>query len=192
MNHLTSDSVLPDEEPWYASLRGAWKPDHVRLLLIGESAPDDGGDPENRRFFYADKLTGKDNLFRAVVHALYDEPSLDSRTTDKRAWLARLQRDGVFLIDLVPYPINGTDMATSRSRARRHHAEECAYRAAALNPDGIIVCHGPSFKVLRRPLVERGLPLLHEEPIPFPLGNWRARFVEKVRDALSNDFSTEV
>ncbi|MFV0632732.1 hypothetical protein [Demequina sp.] len=190
MNYSRRDEAPPREVSWYASLRMQWKPDHVRLLLIGESAPDDGGDPTNRRFFYADHLTGKDNLFRAVVHALYDEPSLDSRTTDKRAWLTRLQRDGVFLIDLVPYPINGSDMATSRSRARHDHADECADRAAALSPDGIIVCHGPSFKVLRGPLVERGLPLLHEEPIPFPLGNWRAQFFEKVRGAIGNDFAT--
>jgi hypothetical protein len=29
------------------------------------------------------------------------------------------------------------------------------------------------------------LPLLHEEPIPFPLGNFRQRFVREVRAALS-------
>ncbi len=188
MDDSHSENMPPIEEAWYSSLRAQWKPDHVRLLLIGESAPDDGGDPTNRRFFYADHLTGKDNLFRAVVHALYDEPSLDSRMTDKRHWLARLQQDGVFLIDLVPYPINGNDMTTSRARARRDHAEECADRAAALNPDGIIVCHGPSFKVLRAPLLARGLPLLHEEPIPFPLGNWRAQFVEQFRVAMVGKF----
>jgi hypothetical protein len=41
------------EDFWYAERRARWKPDHVRLLLIAESAPDDGGDIENRRFFTA-------------------------------------------------------------------------------------------------------------------------------------------
>jgi hypothetical protein len=29
-----------------------------------------------------------------------------------------------------------------------------------------------------------GLPLLHDAPIPFPVGNTRARFVEAVQAAL--------
>ena len=63
------------ENPWYSQLREAWKPSHVRLLLIGESAPDDGGDPNNRRFFYSDRL-GSDNLFRGVVKAMYGRGSM--------------------------------------------------------------------------------------------------------------------
>jgi len=52
-----------NEDPWYAQRRARWKPAHVRLLLIAESAPDDGGDVANRRFFYNEDLTGKDGLF---------------------------------------------------------------------------------------------------------------------------------
>ena len=55
------------EDAWYAERRTRWQPEHVRLLLIAESAPDDGGDIANRRFFYDDNLTAKDGLFREVV-----------------------------------------------------------------------------------------------------------------------------
>ena len=184
---MASEEELPDaaEAPWYATLREQWRPEVVRLLLIGESAPDDRGDPSRRRFFYADHLTGNDNLFRAVVHALYDVPHLDSRTTNKRDWLAHLQRDGVYLIDLVPYPVNGAAMQQSRARARRENVTGCVERAAALEPAGVLVCHGPSFAVLNTPLREAGLPVLHDDPIPFPLGNWRSEFVARVREAVS-------
>lgn len=64
------------EDPWYAERRARWQPDRVRLLLVAESAPDDGGDIANRRFFYDDTLTSKDGLFREVVRALYDDPLL--------------------------------------------------------------------------------------------------------------------
>lgn len=56
------------EDPWYAERRARWKPAKVQLLLIAESAPDDGGDQANRRFFCDDDLSGRDGLFRQVVH----------------------------------------------------------------------------------------------------------------------------
>jgi hypothetical protein len=58
------------EDTWYAELRERYRPEHVKLLLIGESAPDPGA--AERRFFYAPTLTSADNLFRGVVLALYD------------------------------------------------------------------------------------------------------------------------
>jgi len=172
------------EAPWYSQLREQWRPKNVRLLLIGESVPDDGGDPANRRFFYSSVLTGRDTLFRGVVHALYGVRHLDSRVDTKQPWLERLRADGVFLIDLIPYPVNGPDKKRLRAQARRENAVGCADRVGALRPEGIIVCHGPSFKVLRAPLHNVKAPLLHEAPIPFPLGNWREAFVEGFHAAL--------
>lgn len=59
------------ELPWYAELREKWRPERVRLLLMAESAPADDGDENRRRFFYLDRLSGADNLFRGTVEALY-------------------------------------------------------------------------------------------------------------------------
>ena len=91
---------------WCSDRRARWKPDAVRSLLISESAPDDGGDIANRRFFYDDTLTGKDGLFREVVRALYNYPPLVSGRGQKVPWLQRLKDDDVFLIDLAPVPVN--------------------------------------------------------------------------------------
>ena len=44
------------EDTWYAELRAQYQPEHVRLLLIGESAPTDHGGTRPRNFFYADHL----------------------------------------------------------------------------------------------------------------------------------------
>jgi hypothetical protein len=54
-----------------------------------------------------------------------------------------------------------------------------------LDPRGVIICYGPTLKALSTPLRAAGVPLLHDEPIPFPLGNHRARFVELFRAARS-------
>lgn len=92
------------------------------------------------------------------------------------------RRNRVFLIDLVPCPVKALG-SRARSRARRDAAPETVADAARLSPRGIVVCHAPSFDVLRDPLRDAGLPLLHDAPIPFPLGNMRDRFVADVRAA---------
>jgi hypothetical protein len=171
------------EELWYASLREKWKPARVRLLLVGESAPDPGS--ADRRFFYSDELDRRDNLFRGVVHALYDEKVRRKTTKSKNELLARLQAHGVYLIDLVPYPVDKLG-AKQRREARQSSVSALVAEAQRLAPDGIIVCHTPTFLVASEPLRDAGLNLLHTEPLPFPLGNTRARFIAGARAALAS------
>lgn len=166
---------------WYSKLREQYRPNKIHVLLIGESAPDPRA--EQPRFFYAPTLTGADNLFRGVVLALYEHRfPRGSAGASKEPWLERLMSDGIFLIDLVPFPVNGLK-AAARARARRNGVEATVTHAKRLGPNGIIVCHDPSHRVLAGPLRDAGLPLLHEEPIPFPLGNKRHEFATRVRVA---------
>ncbi|POH59628.1 hypothetical protein C3B59_17180 [Cryobacterium zongtaii] len=169
------------EHEWYQTLRAEWKPAHVRLLLIGESAP--AADADDLRFFYAPVLTRADNLFRSVVGAAYERPTLKAGEP-KAPWLTRLRDDGIYLIDLAPYPVNHLGSG-ERRRVLRENAPACVAAAGALKPEGIVVCHGPSFEILCQPLRAAGLPLLHEDRIPFPLGNTRAEFIEKFQRALT-------
>lgn len=169
------------ELTWYAKLREAHRPERIRVLLVGESAPDPG--VSERRFFYAPMLTGADNLFRGVVQAFYGRAP-GTAGDPKTPWLDKLKADGVFLIDLVPFPVNALS-SRDRAKARREHVASCVEQARELDPVGVIVCHGPSFKVLNGPMRAAGLQLLHEQPIPFPLGNWRARFADEVSAALA-------
>lgn len=162
-------------------MRADWRPARVRLLLIGESAP--AADADDHRFFYAPVLSRADNLFRSVVAAVYERPTLKSGD-QKAPWLRKLRDDGVFLIDLAPYPVNHLGSG-ERRLVLRENAPACVATAKALQPRGIVVCHGPSFEILRKPLRDAGLPLLHDDRIPFPLGNTRAEFVEKFRHALT-------
>jgi len=163
---------------------------NVRLLLIGESAPDPRS--KERRFFYAPELDRRDNLFRGVVLALYGHVfPRGSAGSPKAAWLDRMVGDGVYLIDLVPYPVNGLGTG-ERARARRGHVPVAVEAARALDPDGVAVCHSASFRVLAPALRQAAIPLLHDEPLPFPLGHLRVRFAEGLRLALERaglDFS---
>lgn len=164
------------EEEWYAQLRDRWKPNRVKLLMIAESAPDDGGKISLRRFFYADRL-GADNLFRGVVAAMYDISKDDLKRTGKQPLLERLRDDGFFLIDLAPHPVNALSGA-ARKRALLQAVPGCVERAAALEPEGVVVVKVDLYPMLAHPLRAAGLPLLQDGPIAFPLGNTRAEFVD--------------
>ena len=169
---------------WYEQLRERYRPERVELLLVSESVP--GARGREPRFFYAPTLAAADNLFRGVVKALYDHRfPRGSAGISKQDWLDRLRDDGVFLIDLVPYPVNSLPLA-DRAKAHRDHAENAALQAAKLDPAGIVVCHAPTFRALAPALRERDLPLLHQDAIPFPLGNKRAEFVARFRAAVAS------
>lgn len=169
------------EPTWYEQLRQQHQPATVRVLLIGESAPDPGA--KQQRFFYAPTLDRRDNLFRGVVSAFYDAKAGVAGDA-KKPWLDKLVADGVFLIDLVPYPVDKLS-SKDRAKARRDHASACVDSARAVAPAGIVVCHQPSFDVLAKSLRAARLPLLHETAIPFPLGNHRAQFVIATKAALA-------
>lgn len=170
-------ALMVDEEPWYSQLREQWKPEHVHLLLIAESAPDDRGDPSQRRFFYADHLGRADNLFRSVVQAMYGTTKDDLKQTGKQPWLERLRSSGFYLIDLAPYPVNAGPSQAARSRVLRENVAGCVKRAHALAPDDVVVVKSDLYPMLAGPLRAAGLSVPQETGIPFPLGNKRAEFV---------------
>lgn len=165
---------------WYEELRERYCPARLVYLLVTESPPDPG--TGERRFFYSPRLT-IDNLYRGVAEAVYAQRS-DVDLLDKPAVLERLKNDGFWLIDAVTEPINKKRPGT-RARAIASAAPELVERIRDLEPQrGIIVCHAKVFAVVAPYLRRAGLPLLHDEAIPFPLGDWRARFVVDFRRAL--------
>lgn len=172
------------EDPWYTKRRARWKPHEVRLLLIAESAPDDGGDIANRRFFYDDNLTGKDGLFREVVRALYDDPALVSGPNAKKPWLEKLKADRVFLIDLATVPVNEFGTA-DREAALARNISQTVSLAGGLSPDGIVLVKQNVFDLLELPIRAAGLPLLHDAMIPFPGSGQQKRFRERFANALT-------
>ncbi|MBC7594669.1 MAG: hypothetical protein H7288_12140 [Kineosporiaceae bacterium] len=172
------------EDPWYSERRARWKPEHVRLLLIAESAPDDGGDLANRRFFYDEYLTGKDGLFREVVRSLYDNPSLQSGPNEKTPWLERLKSDGFYLIDLAAVPVNHHS-PVERETALKQNIDEVVALARELDPTGIVLVKQNVFDLLEQPLRAARLPLLHDAMIPFPGSGQQKRFRERFADALA-------
>lgn len=173
------------ENLWYAERRSRWQPERARLLLVAESAPDDGGDLANRRFFYDETLSSKDGLFREVVRALYSDPPLVSGAGAKTPWLAKLQADGVFLIDLATAPVN-YHVAGQRAAALRQNIETTVTLASSLEPEGIVLVKRNVFELLNSPMRDAGLRVLHDDFIPFPGSGQQRRFRERFAQAISS------
>ncbi len=172
------------EDAWYAGRRSRWKPERVRLLLIAESAPDDGGHIANRRFFYDEHLTGKDGLFREVVRALYDNPALASGPNAKTPWLEKLKADGMSLSDLATAPVNEFT-AGNREAALARNVSDTVMLAHELAPAGVVLVKQNVFDLLHQSVRAAGLPLLHDEFIPFPGSGQQRRFRERFAHALA-------
>lgn len=93
--------------------------------------------------------------------------------------------DGVWLVDAVDVPVNAL---SSRERKALISASvpELIEKCKAADPSvGVIICKGPVFTAVAGPLKEAGINVLHEQPLPFPLGNWRSNFIDGMRGALA-------
>lgn len=167
---------MTDEDPRYAQLRSQWNPSRVKLLIIAESAPADGGDVSARRFFYADRL-GPDNLFRGVVGAMYGASKMDLQRTGKRPWLERLRDDGFFLIDLAQYPVNALS-AAERRRVLHEAFPGCVARASALDPVGVVVVKADPYT---GSLISRSPPPAFRSCMTV-----RSRFPSAIRELISS------
>jgi hypothetical protein len=166
---------------WYEQLRQQYRPNRLEVLLVGESPPDPGAGP--RRFFYAPDLR-RDNLYRGVAQALYGKrPDVD--LNNKPAMLRRLQADGFWLVDATGRPINHLPAAARRA-AIQAAVPQLVDRCRDLAPRrGVVICHSPVYRLAAPALREAGVTVLHDRPLPFPTGNWRAVFVTDLRRALA-------
>jgi hypothetical protein len=165
-------------ESWYESLRDQYRPKHLRILLIAESPPDPNH--SEKRFFYSPVLR-IDNLFRSVGKAVYGN-AIDVH--DKVGVLTRLRDDGFWLIDAVETPINKLP-TFQRKKLVREGVDRLTERCVLLAPStGVIICHSDVFRAAHRRLRDAGVALLHNNAIPFPIGNWQGSFIEKFRACL--------
>ena len=133
---------------------------------------------------------GKEVGSHGISGAVMDPRGISELMPD---WLQRgcpvespVTDDGFWLIDTVEHPIN-KERSGPRRRAIAAAVPRLVERCRELAPDrGVIVCHGLVYQLAAPALRQASVRLLHDEPLPFPLGNWRARFVSGMRKALAD------
>lgn len=96
---------------------------------------------------------------------------------NKPALLTELRRQGVFMTDLKPDPVDGTRLD--------HYVSGLVRRARKLDPDHIILIKVDVYDVAFEALRAAGLPVVNER-IAFPSTGRQHEFAQGMRRALRN------
>ena len=158
-------------------LRRRYRPDPVRVLLIGESPPASG------RFFYR----GDSGLYRAMREAFQ---FVDPSTSDE-SFLATFRDSGCYFVDLCPEPVDRLDTKSRRTACADSEAS-LSKTIARLHPVMIVTVvrsiEGNVFNAAARSNWH-GV-MIH---LPYP-GRWarlRSTFVETLAPIVARLISTQ-
>lgn len=166
----------------YLRARDKYRP-HVEYLLIAESPPESGG------YFYFERMTKNDHLFRETMKALgiYPEYQTMTRAIDKAPLLKEFQSRGFFLIDVSYKPIDKAGI-DERRKAVREGIPNLLNEVRGLNPRNIIIVKKTIFNDVRFALQESRLGdrILNKGPLPFPSNGNQARYRTMLKDLLKN------
>ena len=144
-----------------------YRPERIRLLLVAHAPPE-----RLERYFYFEKVFAKDDLFRYVIRGLFGP---FPERSDKPRWLERLRTEGVFLIDLIEHPYDGTDLSD--------HVPGLAERVRRLEPEHVVLIKADVFDAAFTELRRRGAPVVHQR-IYFPTSGRQREFEVSFATAL--------
>jgi hypothetical protein len=128
-----------------------YRPQRVRLLLVAHAPPNN-----LERYFYYEDVREKDDLFRYVVAGLF---GVKPERPDKRHWLGRLRESGVFLVDLVEHPYDGSELT--------QYVPGLVERAKRFGPDHVVLIKTDVFDAAFNALAHADLPVVRTR-LPFP------------------------
>ena len=149
---------------------GKYRPDQVRLLLVGEAPP-----AADERYFYFEDVPSHDWLFLGVAEVLLGRKP---PRAEKAACLTRLQGMGFFLIDLSLDPADNTPL--------RSFVPDLLARCRALAPKRIILIKATVFDVAYHPLRSAGHPVVNQR-VYFPSTGRQLEFRDQFAAALGAD-----
>lgn len=128
------------------------------------------------RYFYFPDVARHDWLFRAVARAIL--PHAAPTRTNKASLLAQLRDRGVFLIDLNPDPVDGSELSP--------YVSALLNRIVELEPERIILIKADVYRAVYPALAAAGLPV-SEMRIPFPSSGRQKEFETAFGRALAGE-----
>lgn len=163
---VVAKSADAREEPSeITDARARYRPDEVKVLLIGESRPAGG------TFFY---------LGNSILFAATREAFLRARPdVDPEKFLAAFKVSGCYLEDLCLRPVNKLP-DVEREAARVEAIPDLAARIEGLNPEVIVVVMQGIADEARGALAMAELDSVPTEFVPFPREPYRDQYVREV------------
>ena len=168
-----SGEPLSDAASGAANLRSRYRPECVRVLLVGESAPAGG-----THFYFANS-----NLFRATREGF--QQALGSTAVPVGSgFLGSFRESGWWLVDLADRPVNHLEGA-SRRHAVREGIPRLIQTVDDTRPDIVI---GVGKTNVGDPMRAAVRQARHDPQavgvLPFPLFQGRATYIEGIRLAV--------
>ncbi|MGV7586324.1 hypothetical protein PJI74_01150 [Mycobacterium kansasii] len=154
-----------------AAAAARYRPEKVRLLLVAQAPPD-----ADDRYFYFTDVSTQDSLFRSVARAIL--PNCEPTRDNKAAVLTELRDRGVFLIDLKPDPVDGSDLSP--------YVPALLARIAELAPERIVLIKADVYDAAYPALAAAGLPVSRVR-VPFPSFGQQKAFAEAFGRALAGE-----
>lgn len=157
----------------YEEIRQNYKPKHITVLLVAESPPPASDIQSSRHFYRSDKVRHDDRLFTNTIKALYAEAADMTEAElqpNKEAWLRRLQKDGVYMIEALDTSQQHEVTKQSRQSKIREALPRLIQRVHSLaTPQtGIVLIKSNVFDVAAAPLKEAGFNVLNTELVDYP------------------------
>lgn len=163
--HEQSEAAEPDIE----QLRGAWKPQNVRLLLVAESPP------TGSATFYQ----GSGNLFDATREAFFtafEADSAGSVAPSDEGFLNQFRKLGCYLEDLCASPISQLSDA-ERNWHRDSSVDALAGRVRELGPKAVIAVMKAIEEPVKRALQKAGADAAQFFALPYPSQGHQSAYV---------------
>lgn len=157
----------------YEDIREQYKPSRINLLLIAESPPPSPEIQSSRQFYYTDRLRRDDRLFTNTMWALYPETAElteEELEAEKEAWLLRLKKDGIYMIEALE--VSQRHAVTKKQR--QQHIRDALPRliervqALATKDTKIVLIKSNVFDVAAEPLKQAGFRVLNTEFVDYP------------------------
>jgi hypothetical protein len=179
----------------YDVVRKAYKPDHIRYLLIAESQPPAASVDSSRQFYRTERAYPEDRLFVNTVRALYPK-TLDTSPSElaahKETWLRKLQQDGFYMIEALETSLAHEVTKEQRQERIRKALPRLIERVKGLaEPQTkIILIKSNVFDVAATPLKEAGFTVLNTELVDYP-GRFNQRsYREKLAKLVASTSTT--
>jgi hypothetical protein len=144
-----------------------YRPNTIDTLLVAEAPP-----AASDRYFYFETVTSHDHLFRHVCKVVLGKAP---DRAHKAAALQELKARGIFLIDLKPDPVDGSDL--------RLYVPDLVKRCKGLKPRRIILIKATVYEAAYDALLSAGLPVV-DERVYFPSSGRQAEFEVQFARAL--------
>jgi hypothetical protein len=174
----------------YEDIRQKYKPDHIKILLIGESPPPRPGIQSSRQFYYTDRIRKDDRLFTNTIRAIYaeamesPEPKLQEQ---KELWLNKFKNGGYYMIEALEDSQEHEVTKGQRQERIRDSVPRLIERLKELASADtkIILIKSNVFEAAAGPLKQAGFKILNKELVDYP-GQFNQRvYREKLAKLLN-------